>query len=704
MSLTRPTGPVIAFGRYRLSQNPPRLTVDGVTVEISGRALELLFALVEAEGRPVPLAELGQRAWPRVNVEANTVQAQVSALRRALGNDRDLVTTVPGYGYRFAGRAQTLDAEAAVSGTDGPAVAGTNPSALALLEPPPLRMPVRLTTFIGRHAELSELLGLMSTARVVTLTGTPGLGKTRLAHEAARRLAAYVPDGVFIITLPPHVPADNLIDTWALAMRIAPKQGMPAFEHVLAAIGARRMLLIVDCSEPLREPTAHLLDRLISATPGLRVIVTGTAPLFMGSEHVVALGPLRTPEHVKVSVGEAREFDALRLLFARLALLLHAHEQRTVRQRTAADQQPLSDFDTGRLAPNTLAMAALIARRLDGVPLALELAASAIERRMRARLPLDAALFAFARDLDDLMVRSVGAPNLPLSRLAPVAATLQLYTAEFSEVTRALFRRLSVFNGEFTRCSAVRMLVECSPAQDSGDVHAVNAERGIEASLDDLLDAGLVEQVEGDGQSTLRLPRAVQLFARDALAQAGESELAAAAHAQSLAPRLAAGRSRNDRTPNEVLDRADIEDLRAALDWSLRNDRFEGAIALLESSTALWRALSLTHEYLRTIRAALAHVEAGTPRRIRDEMRLRVALAHALAMTQVPLDEVTNAWQEAYELANACADNAYRQHALIGLIVCSARAGELERAIDLQASYDRIAQANWKTAQRAGET
>ncbi|RKF31428.1 winged helix-turn-helix domain-containing protein [Paraburkholderia fungorum] len=704
MSLTRPTVLVIAFGRYRLSQNPPRLTVDGVAVEISGRALELLFALVEAEGRPVPLAELGQRAWPSVNVEANTVQAQVSALRRALGNDRDLIATVPGYGYRFAGRAQTLDADAAAPGPDGSAVASTSPAAPASLEPPPLRMPVRLTTFIGRHAELSELLGLMSTARVVTLTGTPGLGKTRLAHEAARRLAAHVPDGVFTITLPPHVPADSLIDTWAIAMRIAPKPGMPVFERVLAAIGTRRLLLIVDCSEPLREPTAHLLDRLVSATPGLRVIVTGTAPLFMASEHVMALGPLRTPDHVKVSAVEAREFDALRLLFARLALLLHTHEQRPVRQRTAADLQPLSDLDTGHLAPNTLAKAALIARRLDGVPLALELAASAIERRMRTQLTLDAALFAFARDLDDLMVRSAGTPNLPLSRLAPVAAALQLYSAEFPEVTRTIFRRLGVFNGEFTRCSAVRLLAECSPSQDGSDANAVHAERGIEVSLDDLLDAGLIEQVEGDAQTTLRLPRAVQLFARDALAQAGESDLAAAAHAQSLAPRLAAGRTRHDRQPGEVLDRADIEDLRAALDWSLRNDRFEGAIALIESSTALWRTLSLTHEYLHTIRAALARVEAGTPRRIRDEMRLRVALAHALALTQVPLEEVTNAWQEAYELANACADNIYRQHALIGLIVCSARAGELERAIDLQASYDRIAQANWKTAQRAGET
>ncbi|OAJ62874.1 winged helix-turn-helix domain-containing protein [Paraburkholderia ginsengiterrae] len=702
MSLTRPTEPVIAFGRYRLSQNPPRLTADGVPVEISARALELLFALVEAEGRPVPLAELGQRAWPRVNVEANTVQAQVSTLRRALGNDRDLVTTVPGYGYRFAGRAHLLDAEDAASGASGLPPTGALASAHALPEPAALRIPVRLTSFIGRHAELSELLGLLSTSRVVTLTGAPGLGKTRLAHEAARRLAAHVPDGVVAIALPPHMQADSLIDACALALRIAPEHGTDVFERLLEAIGTRRMLLIVDCSEPLREPAAHLLNTLIAAAPGLRVIVTGTAPLLIASEYLVALGPLRIPDHVKVSAHEAREYDALRLLFARLTLLLTGQEQRAARPRTPLAVRPLADFDAGHLTPNTLTMAALIARRLDGVPLALELAAAAIDRRMRTVMSLDAVLFSFARELDDLMARGGGTPNQPLSRLAPVSEGLQLHTAGVPEATRALLWRLGIFSGEFTRCSAVRMLAELAPRQEGGDANASQTDLGFEASLDDLLDAGLVEQIEGDGVVTLRLPRAVQLAAREMLMQSGEWDPAAAALAQSLAPRLAARRTQGDRRPGNVLDRIDIDDLRAALDWSLHNDRFETAIALLESSITLWRALSLTRDYLRTIRAALERVELSTPRRIRDDMRPRVALAHALPLTQAPLDEVTHAWQAAYELANACADNTYRQHALIGLIVCSVKAGELERAMDLQASYDRIAQANWTASQRAG--
>jgi predicted ATPase/DNA-binding winged helix-turn-helix (wHTH) protein len=704
MSLTRPTEPVIAFGRYRLSQNPPRLTADGLPVEISARALELLFALVEAEGRPVTLAELGQRAWPRVSVEANTVQAQVSTLRRALGNDRDLVATVPGYGYRFAGRARLLDAEDEEAGAHGTAPAGMLSCAAALPEPPALRLPVHLTSFIGRHAELSELLGLLSVGRVVTLTGAPGLGKTRLAHEAARRLAAHVPDGVVAIALPPHLHADSLIEACALALRIAPEYGIDVVERLIDAIGTRRMLLIVDCSEPLRESAGHLLNMLIAGAPGLRVIVTGTAPLLIASEHLVALGSLRIPDHVKVGAHEAREYDALRLLFARLSQLLAGQEQRVARPRTPPAMRPLADFDTGRLTPNTLAMAALIARRLDGVPLALELAAAAIDRRTRTAMSLDAALFAFARDLDDLMARGAGTPNQPRSRLAPVAAVLQLHTAGLPEATRALLWNLGVFSGEFTRCSAVRMFAELAPRQEGGDAKAAHTDLGFESSLDDLLDAGLVEQIDGDGVSTLRLPHAVQLYAREMLVQSSAWDHTACALALSLAPRLAARRPPGDRRPGNVLDRIDIDDLRAALDWSLRNDRFETAIALIEGSLALWRALSLAREYLRTIRAALNRVELSTPRRIRDDMRLRVALAHALPLTHAPLDEVTHAWQEAYELANACADNTYRQHALIGLIVCSVRAGELERAMDLQASYDRIAQASWKASQRAGET
>ncbi|PCE22560.1 hypothetical protein BWP39_23050 [Paraburkholderia acidicola] len=719
MSLPRPTGPVIAFGRYRLLQNPVRLVADEAPVDMSGRALELLLALVEAKGRSVPLPELAQRAWSRGAVDTNTVQAQVSALRRALGADRDLIVTVPGYGYRFAGTPQFLDhADSAIRTSPG-ANASTHVSVTTpKLSPPPLllRMPVRTTPFIGRHAELSELLGLVSLARVVTLAGEPGLGKRRLAYEVARRLAAHVPDGMVAVAFTPQLQADSLADTLAMALRVPDEIGATTHERLLSAISDRRLLLIVDCCEALRKPAGYLLSTLVEVAPNLRVIATANAPLSIDGEHVVPLGPLRIPRHTRLNASEAPEFDALRLLFARLTVLLTAlpaalsavlpavipdMSGRTSSSRGRADADPLAMFDAGRLAPDTLAAAALIARRLDGVPLALELAAAAIARRIPAHTPLDPAMHSFARDLDRLMTQRTAGANLLLLRSTPLAAVLDLQMTALDDATRTQFRRLGIFPGEFTRASAARVLVEFAALQTAGQRGVVSetssetsSDSAPDTQIDTLLDAGLIERIEGDGETTFCLRGPVRQLARNILWQHGELECAAAAHAQTLVPRLAASSSRRARVPGDAVDRNDLGDLRAALDWAVSNDRFEIAIALLDGSEPLWRTLTLAQEYLRAIRAALARVDTSATRRMRDEMRLRITLARALPLAHAPLDEISAAWQEAYDLANACADSAYRQHALTGLIASLAKAGESGPATGEPTRDDQTAQAS----------
>lgn len=723
MSLPRPTGPVFAFNRYRLSPHPPRLTADGVPVEIGARALELLCALVEAEGRPVSLARLGERGWPsdsaRAGVDNNTVQAQVSALRRALGTDRDLVVTVPGFGYRLAVPVRKIEPDAAqddavTHGTPQSPQSPRTADETPLAEPAhALRVPTRLTPFVGRHAELSELLGLVPATRIVTLAGAPGIGKTRLAREVARRLGAHFPDGVLSVALPREAQGEGLAETVALGIGIsagiAPEPGASAFERLVAALGTRRILLIVDCSEQLSEPAGWLVDTLVAAT-SVHVIATSLAPLFLAGEQVVPLGPLRTPDRLDVGPVDAPEFDALRLLFARIATLPgtpfaeHPSGTNTMgtnpvgTRRSRSAMSALALFDAGRLGAETLAAAALIARRLDGVPLALELAAAAIARRTRTRFTLDAALIAFARALDDLIVHRAGALYVPVSRAAPLAAVLDLAAAELDDAPRRCLMRLGVFPGEFSRCSAVRLLAECAApnrvflGNAVDDPVAARADVDVDAHVADLIDAGFVEQIDDATGPTLRLPAPVRAFALDALWQSGEFSRAAAAHAQSLVPRLAARRDRMADTRHAVLDRNDVADLRSAFDWAIHADRFDLVLALVEASEPLWRALGLTHEYVRTIRAAVARAEDASPRRVRDEMRLYAALARTLPLVQAPLDEVAAAWQQAYDLANACADNTGRQHALIGLIVCSAKAGEIERAADLQARYDEISQ------------
>lgn len=695
MTLLRLTPPVIVFGRYRLSQDPLRLTVDGVPVVVGARALALLSALVHADGQPVPFAELANRIWGRPNVEINSVRVQVSALRRALAEDRDLIATMAGYGYRFVGRAERLEARSMAPASCEPVSAYPFSAALDIAQSPAARTPLPLTPFIGRYAELSELLGLMSMARVITLVGAPGLGKTRLAHEVARRVGTHFPDGIGSVTLSPQMPPDSLIRTLAQAARIEPAKGLQTPEQFAAAIGARRLLLIVDCCDPLRAPLGALIDKLIAIAPGLRVLVIGTEPMMIAQEQVVAVGPLRTPGHIDIRVEEALGFDAFRLLFTRLTVLLDAH-QRKVRQQTLTDANLLETFDLGRLAPDAVSTAALITRRLNGVPLALELAAAAIARRMSNRVPLEVALLAFANKLGELMVRGAGRADMSLSCKAAIAAVLELHNDEFDDQTRTQLRWLGVFSGEFTRRAAIDMLTQFSSSRDDSDSDKAQIDARCEAGLDDLLGAGLIEQVEGVRTALLRLPGSVRLFAIDALGQANEFGRAAAAHARSLVARLSANVARGVRLTGDGAAHIEINELRAALKWSVFNDRFETAIALIEASAPLWRQLSLMHEYLRMIRIVLTRVSASAPRRTREEMRLCKALADALPLTQASRQEATSVWREVYELANACGDNVYRQHALAGLIDGLPETWEMNRSGGVRAPYEGISQPHLK--------
>jgi DNA-binding winged helix-turn-helix (wHTH) protein/predicted ATPase len=695
VTLLQLTRPAMAFGRYRLSYDPLELTVDGAPVAVGARALTLLAALVEEQGRPVSFTELANRVWGRSNVEINSVQAQVSALRRALGEDRDLIGTVAGYGYRFVGPAKKLELRG-MAGASEPASAYPLKTALEIPHTTAARMPLRFTPFIGRHAELSELLLLMSTARVITLVGAPGLGKTRLAHELARRVMTHFPDGVGSVTLLPQTPPESLIRTLATALRMDP-DGLCTPEQFAAAIGARRVLLSVDCCGPLRSLLGVLVDRLVTLAPALQVLVTGTAPLLIGQEQVVTVDPLRTPGSTDVTFDEALTFDAVRLLFTRLAVLRDA-DQRKARQHTVTDANLFATFDLDSLAPDAVPMAVQITRRLGGAPLAIELAASAIAGRLREGVTLEMALHAFATQLRAHLSHSTGCcPDAALSVEAAIATVLDLHYAALDHDTRAQLRWLGIFDGRFSRSAAMDMLRELAPSRDDSDSHKVQLDERCEARLHALLDVGLIEQCEGEDAAVLRLPGAVRLFTLDALVQTNELARVAAAHARSLAARLskdlARGGSASGDGKAQFEYELELDEVRAALKWSVFNDRFEIAIALIEAAPPLMRRLSLTREYLSMIQTVLTRVSAATRAGMREQMRLRVALAKALSLTSAPRQEVVAAWRNVYDLASACADNVYRQRALAGLIACLPETWEMNRNGEPRTPYEGIPQA-----------
>ncbi len=690
------------FGRYRLIPDPLGLTADGVPVAIGIRALALLSALVQADGRPVSFAELANRIWGRANVEVNSVQVQVSALRRALGDDRDLIATVAGYGYRFVASVKKLEAQNTAPAASEPAPA--YPFSHAVLDAPhpcARRLPRHLTPFVGRYAELSELLGLMSTARVVTLVGALGLGKTRLAHEVARRVAAHFPDGIGSVTLSPQMPPDSLIRTLAQAIGLERATGSGTLDQFGVAIGARRALLIIDCCQPLRGALGDLLGKLVTIAPELRVIVTGTEPLALAHEQVVAVGPLGTPDLIDIKVEEALSYDAFRLLFTRLAVLREVDRGRA-RPLAPTDANLFALFDLGHLSADAVAAAAWITRRLSGAPLALELAASAVSRRMAAHASLDAALLAFATALNERVWRIVGTADLSLPPAAAIATMIELHHDAFDVETQMQLRRLGIFSGEFTRRAAIDLLAQFAPWRDGGEPDQAQTHARCEACLDDLLGAGLLEQIDGVNAAVLRLPGPVRLFAIEALGQTNELGRAAAAHARSLAARLSMDWARGARRTGDAgeLIEFELDALRAALKWSIFNDRLDIAVSVIEASAPLWRQLSMLPEYMRMIRGVLTRATVSAPRRTREEMRLWKTLASTLSETQAPHQEVKAAWRKVYELADLCADSVYRQQALAGLIECLPETWEMNRAWGARPPREGIMPPRLKAGER----
>jgi predicted ATPase/DNA-binding winged helix-turn-helix (wHTH) protein len=750
------TGQIIGFRRYWLALGSRLLVADGTPVEIGARALDLLIALIEARGNPVSLAALKQAVWPHTPIASNTVQVLVSSLRKTLQDDADLIATVAGRGYRFTDTPQLIDASgmAHEAGPQGSAVAPVrgDPAVAAAAEAysissaPPQRLDE--TPFTGRHAELSELLALVSSRRVVSLIGAAGVGKTRLAAELAKRLHSRFRDGVVWLELATQMQAQSLAETLSMAVQREPDTAQPALERLGRLLGQRAILLIVDACDHLAEAVRHLLETLLAAAPALRIIVTSETPLFIAGEHVVALAPLATPapgagaaaaaepepetetkpqhehqhQHQHQSEHEAPQpgDDALGLLLARLALALRALQtapalgprQGLPNGAPNAHQAPASPAGAGaqpalasdnaaltalpaRLPPPGRAALAHICRQLDGLPFALELAASTIAQCTRAGVPLEVGLSAYALGLQDTLLRRSGARRVALPRAALVAAVLDLAYVALEPRVQVTLRRLGVCVGTFSAASANRLLLrfdadggalhhrpDAAPPSDA-DSHAFDAD------LVTLLQAGLVERLAQGNQIVLRLPEPVRLLALAALDRRHAFDTAAQHHARHVAAEL---RALGDRRPPRAHAHhgISIDNLRAALGWAMRHDKFELCIALLEQSAPCWRACSLLGEYLERIGAVLAQVEAAPLRGMRDQMRLHCALASALTLKRVPPKERIAAWHQAYELANACADASYRLRALRGLLACALEDGRVDWARELHGTYARI--------------
>ena len=460
---------IYRFGRFELQPNQRRLLNDGHPVELGHRAFDVLLALVERAGQLVTKDQLLGLVWPGVVVEENNLQVQVSTLRKVLG--AGAIATAAGRGYRLA-----LEISAASESSSPPVAKRHN-------------LPRLLTSFIGHEDDLDEYAVLLGETRLLTLTGIGGCGKTRLAIELAERTLSSFPDGVCYVDLAPLLDADRVALAVATTLGIREENDRPIVDALCDRVASQHMLLVLDNCEHLVAACAALVQRVIGAAPGVRVLAASREGLSVAGERTVTVRSLSfPPPGSKLDPRALETCEAVRLFVERVQL--------SVPKFSLAD-------DTGDAV-------AEICRRLDGIPLAIELAAARVKmlsvEEIRARL-------------DDRFRLLTGGSKTAMARQQTLLATIKWSYDHLAPDQQQLLQRLSVFVGGWTLRSAVHVVGEPLDEYAMLDL------------LSSVADQSLINthRVEG-GTTRYSMLETVRQYACDRLNESGEGEAARNRH------------------------------------------------------------------------------------------------------------------------------------------------------------------------------
>jgi predicted ATPase/DNA-binding winged helix-turn-helix (wHTH) protein len=564
----------LEFNRFRLLIRQRELRIGGAPVALGSRAFDLLLLLIEAGGELVTKEELLARVWPGAVVEESNIQVQVSALRKALGEDRHLVLTVPLRGYRFTGEVRALDAEGRIVDPEGAASAPTAQT--------PTNLPAPVSDFIGRELELRELAQLLRGNRLVSLVGTGGIGKTRLGLEVARASTDAFRDGVWLAELAPLTDPELVASAVNTALGLQSGAGRWTFERLAAALRGRQLLLVLDNCEHVIAATAREAETLLRAVPGVRVLATSQEPLGLEGEITYRLSPLEFPAEETAEPAAALRHDAVRLFAARAR---------------AADPH----FD---LTERNAGIVATICRRLDGIPLAIELAAA-----RAAALGIEG----LARRLDLRFHVLTGGRRTALPRHQTLRATLDWSHRLLAEPDRVVLRRLAVFAGSFSLEAAASVVAD--PSLPEWDVIGRIAE---------LVDKSLVVADAAGAVRRYRLLETTHAYAMEKLADSGEFGSLARLHALHFREHFRDALRLWEPTPSLQWLEAhapEIDNIRVALDWAFGADGDPAVgIELAAASYPLWLLLSLMQEGRARLARATGALGPATPKKLEAQL------------------------------------------------------------------------------------
>ncbi|HEV3423154.1 MAG TPA: winged helix-turn-helix domain-containing protein [Paraburkholderia sp.] len=647
---------MVRIGQLHVSLESREIQLNGEPLRIGTRAFDILELLIRAEGQVVSKDEIMRRVWPDTVVEENNLQVHIAALRKVLGDDRDVIRTVPGRGYRL------------LPGSAGPAVQRQEAVHAAHAAVPDLSYSA--AALIGRESLVAEVTEALDAARVVTLVGAGGIGKTRIAVEVAGQLRARFPDGVVFVALAPVSDPRFAVDELVSALGMKLPAGRRLLRNLADAMVGRRVLIVLDNCEHIMDAAAEIACTMTAGNPLLGVLATSREALRIKDEILHRVPPLEVP--AEDSTGEQIvQTSAVRLFLARA---------RGIDPGFASDER-------------SLVLTGLVCRRLDGIPLAIELAAA-----RAAVLGIEV----LAGHLDERFRILGGGFRSALPRHQTLKATLDWSYRLLDDVERTLLRWLGVFLNGFAFEAVCHVMKE----------HGFSRTQILDA-LDGLVSKSLVNHDSHDRGARYRMLQTTRAYALQQLDDNGEHNAASVAHAAYCCTIF-------DRAPHHRAEcplaewlaefRHELGNLRAALDWAFspRGDRAVG-IELAAVAVPCLFDVSLVDECCERARVALNALDAlseADAARVppRTTLWLVASYAASLVYAQGPVQAVHDAWSEVLSLAALSGDTEFEARALWGLWNACQYGGNAQAALlqarRFSALVQQIDNSTWRVIGR----